>query len=99
MPLEIGSVMVSVMAVARAASTALPPARSIRMPDWDASACAVATMLRAKVERRGVGYGFDQSRSGRKGETGMAFLSLPEDIAYAFAACESAWSISQSMSS
>lgn len=45
-------VTVSVIAAAKAASTSLPPYRSIRKPAWLASGCEVATMLRAKVGTR-----------------------------------------------
>jgi hypothetical protein len=49
--------MVSVMAVARAASTALPPFSSIRSPAWAASGWEVATTLRAKTGILWEGYG------------------------------------------
>ena len=49
MPLLQGSTTVSAIAVARAASTALPPRASIAMPAWVASGCEVATALRAKI--------------------------------------------------
>ncbi len=47
MPLLVGSTTVRAMAAARAASTALPPARSIRSPAWAARGWEVATTLRA----------------------------------------------------
>ncbi len=47
MPLPVGSRIVMVMAVATAASTALPPFCSMARPAWAASACDVATTLRA----------------------------------------------------
>ena len=49
MPLLHGSTTVSVIAVASAASTALPPRASIAMPACVASGCDVATALRAKT--------------------------------------------------
>ena len=49
MPLLQGSTTVSVMAVASAASTALPPRASMAMPACVASGCDVATALRAKT--------------------------------------------------
>ncbi len=55
MPFEIGSTTVSVIAVASAASTALPPARSMRRPACAASGCEVETTFRASVGRRRVG--------------------------------------------
>lgn len=56
-PLETGSTMVSVMAVAMAASTALPPSASIRRPAWAASGCDVHTTLSARTGLRGQAYG------------------------------------------
>lgn len=53
MPLETGSTIVSVMAVAMAASTALPPSASIRRPAWAASGCDVHTMFSATTGLRG----------------------------------------------
>ena len=53
MPLDTGSTMVSVMAVAMAASTALPPSASIRRPAWAASGCDVHTTLAARTGFRG----------------------------------------------
>jgi len=49
MPLETGSTSESVMAVARIASTALPPAASICRPACAASGCEVATMFFART--------------------------------------------------
>ena len=49
MPLLHGSTTVSAIAVASAASTALPPRGSIAMPACVASGCDVATTLRAKI--------------------------------------------------
>ena len=43
MPLEVGSTTVRAMAVASAASIALPPARSTSRPAWAASGWLVAT--------------------------------------------------------
>ena len=54
-PLLQGSTIVITAAVATAASTALPPAASMRSPACAASGCEVETMLRAKTGRRGVG--------------------------------------------
>jgi hypothetical protein len=54
-PLETGSTMVIAAAAAMAASTALPPAASMRSPAWAASGCDVATTLRAKTGARNVG--------------------------------------------
>ena len=48
-PLLHGSTTVSAIAVASAASTALPPLCSIAMPACVASGCEVATTLRAKI--------------------------------------------------
>ena len=53
MPLETGSTSVSVMAVARIASTALPPAAIICRPACAASGCEVATTFFASTGRRG----------------------------------------------
>ena len=55
MPFEIGSTTVSVIAAASAASTALPPASSMRRPAWAARGCEVETTFRASVGRRCVG--------------------------------------------
>ena len=55
MPLDTGSTSVSVIAVARIASTALPPAASICKPACAASGCDVATTLRANTGLRGHG--------------------------------------------
>jgi len=52
MPFMQGSTIVSVMAVASAASTALPPFCSMRKPAWAPRGCEVATTLRAKSGRR-----------------------------------------------
>ena len=53
MPLETGSTRVSVIAVARIASTALPPAASICKPACAASGWVVATTLAASTGLRG----------------------------------------------
>jgi len=47
MPLLHGSTTVSVIAVASAASTALPPRASIATPAWLASVCDVETTFAA----------------------------------------------------
>src|SRR4051812_25849364 len=60
MPLDTGSTSVSVMAVARIASTALPPAASICKPAWAASGCEVDTTLEASSGLRGHAYGLFQ---------------------------------------
>jgi hypothetical protein len=52
MPLLVGSSTVSEIAVARMASTALPPFNSMRRPAWAASGCEVATALRARTGMR-----------------------------------------------
>jgi len=44
-----GSTTASVIAIASAASTALPPRDNIAAPAWVASGCDVATALRAKM--------------------------------------------------
>jgi hypothetical protein len=44
-----GSTIVSAIAVASAASTALPPRTSVAMPACTASGCEVATTLRARI--------------------------------------------------
>jgi hypothetical protein len=49
MPLLVGSTTVSVMAVATAASTALPPFASMERPAWTASGWVVATTFRART--------------------------------------------------
>ena len=54
-PFEQGSTMLIAAAVAIAASTALPPARSICRPACAASGCEVATTLRANSGLRTVG--------------------------------------------
>ncbi len=51
-PLLHGSVRVLATAVAIAASTALPPFHSIRIPACAASACEVATTLRPNIGMR-----------------------------------------------
>ena len=51
-PLLQGSTMVSTAAVAMTASTALPPACSMRSPACAASGCEVETTLRAKTGER-----------------------------------------------
>src|SRR4029079_19812502 len=48
-PFDTGSTSVSVIALASAASTALPPAAIIDRPACAASGCDVATMFRAKI--------------------------------------------------
>src|SRR6202008_1665155 len=53
MPLDTGSTRVRVMAVATAASTALPPSASIRKPAWAASGCDVHTTFAARMGFRG----------------------------------------------
>ena len=53
MPLETGSTSVSVIAVARIASTALPPAASICRPACAASGCEVETTFCASSGLRG----------------------------------------------
>src|ERR1700751_1990619 len=53
MPLDTGSTIVSVMAVAIAASTALPPSASIRRPACAASGCDVQTTFVARMGLRG----------------------------------------------
>jgi hypothetical protein len=55
MPFETGSTSVSVIAVARIASTALPPAASICRPACAASGCEVETMFCASTGLRGQG--------------------------------------------
>jgi hypothetical protein len=54
-PLLHGSTIVIAAAVAMAASTALPPAASMRSPACAASGCEVETTLRAKMGRRRLG--------------------------------------------
>jgi hypothetical protein len=51
-PLLVGSSTVSEIAVARIASTALPPLSSMRRPACAASGCDVDTTLRASVGMR-----------------------------------------------
>jgi hypothetical protein len=53
MPLETGSTTVKAIAVAIAASTALPPSASIRRPAWAASGCDVHTTFAARTGLRG----------------------------------------------
>src|SRR5947207_16009618 len=60
MPLLQGSRTVRLMAVARMASTALPPFRSMRRPACAARGWEVATMLLAKMGTRREGYGWVQ---------------------------------------
>jgi hypothetical protein len=59
-PLDTGSTTVSAIAVARAASTALPPSARIPRPACAASGCDVATTLRASTGLRGHAYGCSQ---------------------------------------
>jgi hypothetical protein len=47
MPFIVGSTTVKVMALAMAASTALPPLSNAVSPAWVARGCDVATILRA----------------------------------------------------
>ena len=61
MPLLQGSTTVNAMAVANAASTALPPLRSASAPAWAANGWDVATTLRANTGTRREGYGRLQS--------------------------------------
>src|SRR4029079_16087846 len=61
MPLETGSTSERVMAVARIASTALPPSASICRPACAASGCEVETTFCASSGLRGQGVGFLQS--------------------------------------
>src|SRR5205814_6615338 len=56
-PFETGSTIAIAAAAATAASTALPPWRSIASPACAASGCDVATTLRANSGLRVVGYG------------------------------------------
>jgi hypothetical protein len=51
-PLPVGSTRGSVIAAAKAASSALPPWASIAKPACVASGCEVATTLRAKTAER-----------------------------------------------
>ena len=51
-PFPVGSTTVSAIAVATAASTALPPLASIVSPACAASGCVVATQLRASTGMR-----------------------------------------------
>ena len=60
MPFMVGSTTVSAMAVARAASTALPPLSSMRRPACAASGCDVATTLAASTGMRWEAYGKSQ---------------------------------------
>ncbi len=62
MPLDTGSTIVRVMAVAMAASTALPPCASIPRPAWAASGCDVHTTFSATMGLRGQAYGKVQSK-------------------------------------
>src|SRR5262249_48423311 len=61
-PLLQGSTTASVIAVASAASTALPPRWSIAMPACVASGCEVATAFRARMGWRRLAYGSAQSQ-------------------------------------
>ncbi len=56
MPLPVGSTTVSVIAAASAASSALPPLRSMFSPASVAKGCDVATALRAMTGERREGY-------------------------------------------
>src|SRR3954453_10740457 len=60
MPLDTGSTNVSVIAVARIASTALPPSAIICSPACAASGCDVATTFAASRGLRGHAYGRSQ---------------------------------------
>ena len=62
-PLLHGSTTVNVMAVATAASTALPPRRRMSTPAAAASGWEVATTLRASTGARRDGCGKDQSNT------------------------------------
>jgi hypothetical protein len=53
MPFETGSTSVSVIAVARIASIAVPPSASICRPACAASGCEVATTFAARSGLRG----------------------------------------------
>ena len=53
MPFDTGSTSVSVIAVARIASTALPPSASICKPACAASGCEVAIAFAARSGLRG----------------------------------------------
>jgi hypothetical protein len=57
MPLATGSTTVAVMAAATAASTAFPPAKSMRRPACAARGWLVATTLAAMTGERCEGYG------------------------------------------
>ena len=67
MPLLVGSTTVRVIAVATAASTALPPFSIIESPACAAIGCEVATTFRARTGMRCEGYGNVQS-NGMEGE-------------------------------
>src|SRR5690349_2909370 len=56
-PLLVGSTIVSVIAAASAASTALPPRSNARIPASTAKGCEVATILRPNTGERREGYG------------------------------------------
>src|SRR6185436_5949120 len=78
MPLETGSTSVSVMAVARIASTALPPSASICRPACAASGWVVDTTFAASTGLRGQAYGFCQVKAGgRLGVISARILSAP----------------------
>ncbi|ETH34015.1 tripartite tricarboxylate transporter family receptor domain protein, partial [Bordetella pertussis H897] len=62
MPFMHGPTTVMVMAAAIAASTALPPAASMRMAAWLASGCSVQTMFSPSAGMRCDTYGKVQSR-------------------------------------
>src|SRR5258706_15992716 len=64
-PLLHGSVRAITAAAAIAASTAVPPWRSMCNPAWAASGWLGATMLRANTGVRGVGYRLVQSNMAR----------------------------------
>src|SRR4051812_39051883 len=63
MPLDTGSTSESVMAVARIASTAVPPSASICSPACAASGWLVDTVFAARSGLRGQAYGFCHEKS------------------------------------
>src|SRR3954469_10089423 len=63
MPFDTGSTSDSVIAVARIASTAVPPSASICRPACAASGCVVETVLAARTGLRGQAYGFCHEKS------------------------------------
>lgn len=63
MPFDTGSTRVSVIAAARAASTALPPSASIAKPACAAGGCDVRTKLRARTGVLGHAYGCFQENA------------------------------------